>query len=62
LSSARRSGFEHIGGYIPCALCLTQRIPYYVAAPLMLVAPLFSRFAGGPAWLVRGLLVRLVEH
>ncbi|EDQ33146.1 Disulfide bond formation protein DsbB [Hoeflea phototrophica DFL-43] len=48
-------GFEHIGGYIPCALCLTQRIPYYVGAPLMLVAAILS-IAGGPAWLVRGLL------
>jgi disulfide bond formation protein DsbB len=23
-------GFEHIGGYIPCALCLIQRNPYYI--------------------------------
>ena len=48
-------GFEHIGGYIPCALCLTQRIPYYIGAPLMLVAALISA-AGGPSWAVRGLL------
>lgn len=47
-------GFEHIGGYIPCALCLTQRIPYYVGAPLMLIAALIS-ILGGPAWAVRGL-------
>ncbi len=47
--------FEHIGGYIPCALCLEQRIPYYVGAPLMLVAAIASR-AGGPSWAVRGLL------
>lgn len=26
--------FEHIGGYIPCALCLLQRDPYYYAIPL----------------------------
>jgi disulfide bond formation protein DsbB len=31
-------GFEHIGGYIPCALCLEQRIPYYLGVPLMIVA------------------------
>ena len=48
-------GFEHIGGYIPCALCLEQRTPYYIGAPLMLVAALISR-AGGPSWAVRGLL------
>lgn len=31
-------GFQHIGGYIPCKLCYEQRIPYYVGAPLMLLA------------------------
>ena len=31
-------GFQHIGGYIPCALCLQQRIPYYVAIPVLVVA------------------------
>ncbi len=29
--------FEHIGGYIPCKLCLEQRIPYYIGIPLMAV-------------------------
>ena len=48
-------GFEHIGGYIPCALCLSQRIPYYIGAPLMLLAALIS-VAGGPSWAVRALL------
>lgn len=48
-------GFEHIGGYIPCALCLEQRMPYYIGAPLMLVAAIVSK-AGGPSWAVRGLL------
>ncbi len=31
-------GFQYIGGYIPCKLCYEQRIPYYVGAPLMLLA------------------------
>lgn len=31
-------GFEHLGGYIPCKLCLEQRTPYYVGIPLMMVA------------------------
>ncbi|WP_136658419.1 disulfide bond formation protein B [Nitratireductor sp. XY-223] len=31
-------GFEHIGGYIPCALCLEQRTPYYIGVPVMVAA------------------------
>jgi hypothetical protein len=27
-------GFQYIGGYIPCALCLLQRQPYYYAIPI----------------------------
>lgn len=30
--------FQHIGGYIPCALCLLQRDPYYYAIPLGVLA------------------------
>lgn len=30
--------FEHIGGFIPCKLCLEQRIPYYAGVPLMAIA------------------------
>jgi disulfide bond formation protein DsbB len=30
--------FEHIGGYLPCALCLMQRWPYYIGVPLAGVA------------------------
>lgn len=51
-------GFEHIGGYEPCALCLMQRTPYYAGipiaaaaliavrlrAPRLLVAALFAAF------------------
>jgi disulfide bond formation protein DsbB len=51
-------GFELIGGYVPCALCLTERIPYYVGVPLALVA-LIVGIAGGPPWLKRLLLVAL---
>ncbi|MBX9589027.1 MAG: disulfide bond formation protein B [Hyphomonadaceae bacterium] len=29
-------GFEHIGGYMPCPLCLQQRYAYYAAIPLLL--------------------------
>jgi len=31
-------GFEHIGGYQPCALCLMQRTPYYLGIPLAALA------------------------
>lgn len=47
--------FQHIGGYIPCALCLEQRTPYYAAMPVALLAVLASAMRG-PAWLSRGLL------
>ena len=36
-------GFELIGGYVPCPLCLTQRIPYYVAVPVALFAVATAR-------------------
>jgi disulfide bond formation protein DsbB len=49
-------GFEHFGGYIPCKLCLEQRLPYYAGVPLMAVALLASRL-NWPAALTRGLLV-----
>lgn len=31
-------GFEHIGGYIPCPLCLQQRWAYYIGIPAVFVA------------------------
>jgi disulfide bond formation protein DsbB len=45
-------GFQLIGGYVPCALCLEQRIPYYAALPLALMA-LISALMRGPPWLTR---------
>lgn len=49
-------GFEHIGGYIPCKLCLEQRTPYYVGIPLMAVAALSSSLHF-PSVMTRGLLL-----
>jgi len=49
-------GFEHLGGYIPCKLCLEQRTPYYVGIPLMAVAALSSGL-NWPAAVTRGLLL-----
>lgn len=48
-------GFQILGGYVPCALCLQQRWPYYVGLPLVLVS-LLSGWFGGPQWLTRGAL------
>lgn len=31
-------GFEHLGGYRPCPLCLQQRWAYYAGIPLMFAA------------------------
>ncbi len=31
-------GFEHLGGYLPCPLCLQQRYAYYAAIPLLFIA------------------------
>lgn len=44
--------FEHIGGYLPCKLCLEQRIPYYVGVPVMLLA-LFSALLRLPPLVTR---------
>ncbi|EJF80048.1 disulfide bond formation protein B [Bartonella doshiae] len=39
-------GFEYIGGYLPCDLCLIERFPYYGAIPFLLLA-------GFGAWFFR---------
>ncbi len=31
-------GFQLIGGFVPCKLCLEQRIPYYIGLPLTALA------------------------
>jgi len=49
-------GFQHIGGYIPCKLCLEQRIPFYVGVPVMLLA-LASAALKLPPLVTRGLLL-----
>lgn len=49
-------GFEHIGGFIPCKLCLEQREPYYLGIPLMVLATV-SATLGWRNTVTRGLLV-----
>lgn len=29
--------FEYLGGYLPCELCLEQRLPYYIGLPVLAV-------------------------
>ena len=35
-------GFQLIGGYVPCKLCLEQRVPYYAGLPLAALAMALS--------------------
>ena len=51
--------FEHLGGYIPCALCLEQRTPYYIGAPVMLGAALLA-WVGRKGLAMAGLLAGAV--
>lgn len=44
---------EIFGGLRPCALCLKQRVPYYLALPLLLLAYFYAPRSGLAA---RGLL------
>lgn len=48
-------GFEHIGGYIPCALCLMERNPYYIGMGVGVLAVLSSVFRLPPV-VTRGLI------
>ena len=45
--------FEHLGGFIPCKLCLEQRQPWYIGIVLMAVVVLSHPF-NPPPWLRRG--------
>lgn len=49
-------GFELVGRYVPCALCLEERVPYYVGLPLALTA-LLAAMAGAKPTVVRLLLI-----
>jgi disulfide bond formation protein DsbB len=48
-------GFQHIGGYIPCKLCLAQRVPYYFGMPIA-AAAVAAAYLRWPGLIVRGLL------
>lgn len=36
-------GFEHLGGYVPCPLCLQQRYAYYAGIPLAALSFFLAR-------------------
>lgn len=42
LTIAGAWAFEIVGGYQPCALCLTQRNPYYIGIPFLAVAAVIA--------------------
>lgn len=42
-------GFEHIGHYVPCMLCLQQRWPYYIGIPIGILAVASSAMNAPPA-------------
>jgi disulfide bond formation protein DsbB len=48
-------GFQLIGGYVPCKLCLEERWPYYIGVPLALIA-LVAIIMDAPVWVRRVLL------
>ncbi len=47
--------FEHIVGYVPCALCLEQRTPYYIGIAFGM-AGLLAALMALPACVMRGFL------
>ncbi|MCJ8520292.1 disulfide bond formation protein DsbB [Pseudorhizobium tarimense] len=50
--------FQYVGGYIPCALCLLQRNPYYYSIPLG-IAALLATALRLPSWVIRSLLAAI---
>ncbi|WP_430910204.1 disulfide bond formation protein B [Methylobacterium sp. sgz302541] len=51
--------FQHGLGYVPCKLCLTERVPYYLSIPLAALAFLLP---GRAARLVLGLIALVMLY
>jgi disulfide bond formation protein DsbB len=49
--------FQYVLGYLPCHLCLEQRIPYYVIIPLSLAVAAAARMRGPQAPVAFGLAI-----
>jgi disulfide bond formation protein DsbB len=47
--------FQYVLGYLPCDLCLKERIPYYVIIPLSLIVAIAARTRAPRPLLVAGL-------
>jgi disulfide bond formation protein DsbB len=52
-------GFEHLGGYAPCHLCLEERYAYYFAVPASAIVFLAARAQANGAARILLLLVAL---
>jgi disulfide bond formation protein DsbB len=50
-------GFEHLGGYSPCPLCLQERYAYYAAVPLSFLALVLGSMG---QWRIAGILFLVV--
>ncbi len=50
-------GFQIIGGYVPCKLCLEQREPFYFALPLLAALIVAQLLGWKTRWLPWGLLL-----
>jgi len=48
LTIAGAWAFQLIGNYIPCELCLQERVPYYIGLPLALVSALAALSGAKP--------------
>jgi disulfide bond formation protein DsbB len=53
-------GFQYIGGYVPCELCLGQRVPYYVGLPILAIVIAAWRIVPRPVRIVGCLLVMAI--
>lgn len=49
-------GFQYIGRLMPCHLCLMERVPYYIGAPLVLITAVLSAMRVAGIY-VRGLFI-----
>jgi disulfide bond formation protein DsbB len=49
--------FQYVLGYLPCDLCLKERIPYYVIIPLSLIVAIAARTRAPRPVVVLGLAV-----
>ena len=59
--SASSLGFEHIGGYLPCALCIIQRHVHYGMIPASALT-LALVWLGAPSLLIRTAFLALAAY